>query len=237
MQSIESLCKVSVIGGEVKLPKVEYLKSEHQEYTINGRKVKGASTIAKKGDDGGSFLIKWANKLGLQGICSEAYMRHTANIGTIAHKMVELHLNDRCYEGIKVDVFDEYQSHESFCVYRHYSEIAFEKYLMWRIKNQSFTPIFTEKALVNYELGYGGTIDIYGELDGRKVLIDIKTSNSIYKSHRLQVGGGYYGLLLANYYPVDDVYILRIGRDENDPYQFNKVRNVDKLFSEFKKLI
>jgi hypothetical protein len=162
-------------------------------------------------------------------------MRHTANIGTMAHKMVELGLSDGCFSCAHIE--ELYGSHESFDLYYDYALIAYDKFVKWDSDNPTFSPIFTEKALVNYGLGYGGTIDIYGELNGRKVLIDIKTSNSIYKSHRLQVGGGYYGLLKANYYPVDDVYILRIGRDENDPYQFNKVRNVDKLFSEFKKLI
>jgi hypothetical protein len=236
MKPLEELCKVSVIGGEVQLPKVEYLPSEHQEYTINGRKVKGASTIAKKGDDGGSFLIKWANKLGLQGICSEAYMRHTANIGTMAHKMVEIDLNGIGGEECRGLIEGSYLDSEFYDTYYYYAATAYNKYFLWRNDHPSFTPIHTELPLVNYNLGYGGTIDIYGELDGRKVLIDIKTSNSIYKSHRLQVAG-YRGLLRSNYYPVDDVYILRIGRDENDPYQFNKVRNVDKLFGEFKKLI
>jgi hypothetical protein len=237
MQTIESISKVDLIGGQVVEPKVQYVKSDHHTYNINGEKVVGASTIAGRCPEGKNALARWANKMGLKGISTGAFLIHSANVGTIAHKNVECNLAVMSETRIGEIIEEKYSAHVNYDFYLGYAAICYNKFLEWLKDHPSFKLIFTEKILISYKYGYGGQIDIYGDLNGRKILVDIKTSNSIYKSHRLQVGGGYYNLLKENYYPVDDVYILRIGRDENDPYQFNKVRNVDKLFNEFKKLI
>lgn len=62
----------------------------------------------------------------------------------------------------------------------------------WFIKDKEFKTIFTETSRSN-DL-YGGTLDFYGELDGKKLLIDFKTSKAVYSTYLLQLGG-YYGLI------------------------------------------
>jgi hypothetical protein len=47
--------------------------------------------------------------------------------------------------------------------------------------------LLMEQHLINKDLGYAGTIDRVMNLNGKSMLIDIKTSNSIYPSYWLQL--------------------------------------------------
>lgn len=47
--------------------------------------------------------------------------------------------------------------------------------------------IKSEFNMCSHDLGFGGTVDIIAEIDGRHWLIDIKTSNYLHTSHELQV--------------------------------------------------
>jgi hypothetical protein len=236
MQSLEELCKVSVVGGEVVRPKVSYLPSEHQTYKVGGKKVCGASTIAGRDPDGKQMLIGWANKMGLKGICTSAFLKHSANIGTFAHKMVEL-----CLEGNddveSLDLLENsYLDSDFFNLYHYYATACYRKFSVWQTVYNSFEVIATELPLTSNIFGYGGTIDIYGQLGDKKVLIDIKTSSNVYMSHKLQVAG-YAHLLEENGYEVDDVYILQISRDADKPYHFERIGGTEHLMSIFQDLL
>lgn len=236
MTELEKLCKVSMLGGEIERPRVKYLPSNHATYKINGKRVVGASTVAGRDPDGKQQLIGWANKMGLKGIDTNAFLIHAANIGTMAHKMVELYLGGCANWGfMSQEINTLYSGHANYETYLDHAINCYNKYMDFSFTHR-LTPLHTELPLVHYPLMYGGTIDIYGELGGRKVLIDLKTSSSIYRSHLLQVAG-YYQLLKANYYPIDDVYILQISREEGEPYKFKKVDNLDRLFEDFKDLL
>jgi len=62
----------------------------------------------------------------------------------------------------------------------------FERYVEFSTK---YNPniLYNELSLCSDELGYGGTIDRIIELDGKKVLMDIKTSNNLQESYFLQL--------------------------------------------------
>ena len=225
-------------NGDYVRPKVKKLPSEHKPYKLNGKRIAGTTTISGRDPEGKQVLIIWANKKGLEGVCSIAFLNHSANIGTMAHKMVEAHLcgvNDETDIGVWTKWL--YGEHEYFYLYYSYAVCAFRKYLTWRTDNPTFIPLEMELSLVDENLKYGGMIDFYGELEGKKVLVDIKTSNHIYSSHLLQVGGGYDNLLKVNDYDVDDVYILNISRDKDEPYEFRKIENTKECFNRFKALL
>jgi hypothetical protein len=146
--------------------------------------------------------------------------------------MVELDLSGNCW----CDYSEAYEEHEQHDIYYEYAVIAYRKYGFWKADFPSFTPIATELPLTSNIYGYGGTIDIYGQLGDKKVLIDIKTSNAVYKSHLLQVAG-YAHLLEENDYEVDEVYILQISRDPDKPYHFERVGGIVHLQSIFQDLL
>lgn len=87
----------------------------------------------------------------------------------------------------------------------------FERYVEFTTRFQPKT-LINEQNYVSEELGFAGTIDRVIDLDGRKLLIDIKTSNAIYPSYWLQLAA-YHRLLvecapLGGAWDIDGVAIL-----------------------------
>jgi hypothetical protein len=74
-----------------------------------------------------------------------------------------------------------------------------------------------EMPLVSEEYRYGGTIDWYGEIDGKKWLVDIKTSKGLFPEHVYQVAA-YWAMLIENGFAVDGVRLLRVGRTEDEGF-------------------
>src|SRR5690606_31028805 len=94
------------------------------------------------------------------------------------------------------------------------AENALIKFLNWR-RAHDFVPILLETPLVSEEHRFGGTIDAYGLLDGAPALIDLKTGRAIYPEMVYQLAA-YRQLLIEHGYAVDNVRIVRIGRDESE---------------------
>jgi hypothetical protein len=85
----------------------------------------------------------------------------------------------------------------------------FERYVDFRDKHK-FDILHNEFNIINQGLGYAGTIDRVITLNGKKYLIDIKTSNAVHEFYWLQLAA-YYKLLSAyyqSYHCVDGVAIL-----------------------------
>lgn len=78
-----------------------------------------------------------------------------------------------------------------------------------------FVPEFIEKRLVNTRDRYAGTIDAVAHIGGRIGVLDIKTSQSIYRDYNLQTAA-YMGVLENEAFhspaggPIDTRWILRI---------------------------
>jgi len=82
----------------------------------------------------------------------------------------------------------------------------FEKYVDF-VKRYNPTNDLMEANYINYDLGFAGTIDRVIEINGKKILMDIKTSNAIHESYWLQLAA-YRELLRVNDVRVDEVAIL-----------------------------
>lgn len=177
----------------------------HQRYrTSDGTIVPGVTTIT--GLLNKPALVRWANQLGLQGIDSTKYVDKAAEIGTLAHAMVEEYLGGRPvdYEAYSADVRDQ-------------AENALISFFEWE-KTHPLKAILLEEELVSDKYRYGGTIDCYAEMDGKRWLIDFKTGKGIYDEYGIQVSA-YRELLRQHGYTVDGVRILRIGRDETEGFE------------------
>lgn len=61
---------------------------------------------------------------------------------------------------------------------------AFLKF--WKSRNIQALPEFIEKRVVSYDHRYAGTIDAIALIDGRIGVLDIKTSQAIYRDYNLQ---------------------------------------------------
>ena len=96
----------------------------------------------------------------------------------------------------------------------------------WILIKHSTRSLATEKYLISEENQYGGTLDIYAKLKGKKTLIDLKTCKAVYPEHFTQVAGGYMPLLEENGYEVEDCRILRIGRDETEGFEDVRIPDI-----------
>jgi len=176
----------------------------HTVYKLNGVRVPGVTTIL--GVLAKEALIHWAWDLGTKGIDYRKYRDVLADIGTLTHILVQCE-----FTGEKPDTssFSKEQIDKA--------ENCLISFYEWQ-KGHKIKPLLTEKALVS-RLGFGGTIDCLAMVDGAKTLLDFKTGKAIYDEYFYQLAA-YNKLLQENGHPdVQNVRILRIGRDESEGFE------------------
>lgn len=187
-----------------------------RQYTVyknsNGDRVPGVTTILGVMDK--PALVKWANNLGLQGIDSAKYVDGLARIGTLAHYIIECYLK-------KQDVdYSDYTENEITA-----AENSVLKFFRW-LESNNFEVIASELQLVSDKYNYGGTIDCICKLNGKVTLLDFKTCKGCYSEHHTQAVA--YKLLAEEFdYKIDDIRILRIGRDDDEGFEEITVGKID----------
>lgn len=187
----------------------KHAASRSKQHTVYknkaGQRVPGTTTITAVMDK--PALVLWANKLGLAGIDSTKYVDELATIGILAHYMIECHCKN-----IIPDLNDYSQNQISL------ANNSFKKWVDWQ-KTTGFIPVHNELQLVSEKYQFGGTIDIIGIIKGKVYLIDIKTCKGIYGEQKTQVAGGYNILGIENYYNIDHVVIIRVGRNDDEGFE------------------
>ena len=151
----------------------------------DGKRIPGVTTVIGRFKESGA-LIRWAYNRGREG--EELYESRdkAATAGTAAHELCERH--------IQGDVL--VAGGEPTSLAREVANVpdemwplvwsSFQAYLAWE-RQTKLELIDTERSLVS-ELGYGGTYDAIGEIDGKLCLLDWKTSNAVYGDHIYQLG-------------------------------------------------
>jgi len=181
----------------------------HQKYFLSDgeTQVPGGSTICKIGDDAGA-LIHWAWNLGMEGKDYRKERDKAADIGTIAHFLIECYLNQQVAD------LEDYSTEDI-----EKALLCYNKFIDWW-DEQHLEKVATETQLVHNGVCYGGTIDLVAKRsNGDHVLIDFKTSKKISDSYWRQVAG-YAALWNENQ---EQVPIL-LGKEETEnikigPYQ------------------
>ena len=212
--------------------KLKKVSKAHIRYkTADGKVVPGATTIT--GLLNKPWLVRWANKLGLEGIDSSKYTDEAAATGTLAHAMIQADL-----EGTEID-------REQFSPLQvSLAENAVLSWFEWK-KQHEIKPLLCEQPFVVDTLdnpfiddmpGYGGTVDCYCMLDGIPTLLDFKTSKSIYPEYFVQLAA-YKHLLQAHGNPVEQVRILRVGRDETEGFEERSIADTKWYWIIFKCLL
>lgn len=87
---------------------------------------------------------------------------------------------------------------------------AIDAFLDILSKNSIHTrPDYVERRIVNYEHRYAGTVDALASIDGKFGVLDIKTSQSIYRDYNLQTSA-YAAALADEFQNLETRWILRI---------------------------
>lgn len=170
-----------------------------------GTAVPSVTTIIGRFKDSGGLLY-WANQAGRNGLTLDQARTPAATAGTMAHDMVEAHLNGNPEPALEGDpaVVEK-------------ARAAYGAYLKW----ESMTRIeirHTEIPLVSEKYRFGGRLDAIGVVGGELVLVDWKTSNSVYADYTLQLAA--YKLLWEENYPdhplVGGFHLCRFAKEEAD---------------------
>jgi hypothetical protein len=187
------------------MPRKSKTKAHTRYYLSNGTEVPGVTTVLQVLSK--PALIHWAWELGMKGEDYRKTRDNLADVGTIAHYLVECEL-----KGETPDLKD--YSPDDIDL----AENALIKFYEWQ-KQHTIEVIFAEQSLVSEQFKFGGTLDCLAYVDGVKTLLDFKTSKSIYAEHIIQLSA-YLQLLRENNHPdVRDIRVLRIGRTEEEGYE------------------
>jgi hypothetical protein len=180
----------------------------------------------------GVAYFKWLASLGWNE--AEAIKKSAGDRGKKVHKACEslikgkeLKMDDKYFSEL-TEKEEELTPEEWHCI------MTFKEWY------EEFKPdkiIACEASGVNTKIGYGGTIDLALEKDGKVYLIDLKTSANIWPSHRLQVSS-YKQLLpyIENTKHIElsgvGLYILQLGytRNKHKQYKLTEVEDKFDLF-------
>lgn len=147
-------------------------------------------------------LVKWANRLGLEGIDLDRYRDELADVGTLTHYFI------MCKLGDEVPDVSEYTPEQV-----DLAEACYKKYIDWERRNP-VVPILVEESFVSEQYQYGGRPDLYAVCGKDLVLVDFKTNaRGIFPEMIYQVSA-YRQLLREIGYKVSRVVILRLGRTD-----------------------
>jgi len=178
-----------------------------------GKRVPGVTTVIS-GNLGWNkqALMYWANSVGLDGRSHREVSEDAADIGTIAHAMVEGELKGKDWQEL-VSLTGTTQEQ---------TDQAENAYLAWRewADTVNFELITAEHTLVSEEHQFGGQIDV-AAVKNTTSIVDLKTSKDVYADHKIQIAA--YGQLWNENYPDNPIrsyYILRIGKDGSFSYHY-----------------
>jgi hypothetical protein len=204
-------------------PKAGYFLSD-------GSKVPGTTTVIGRFKDSGGLLF-WAfeqGKLAQQGKIQKLYDKaeEAADIGTMAHSMVETFINGDDPYKVLEGVNPEHAAKAT---------LAFNNFLNWQKQtNIKIISKYQEILMVSEQYRYGGTPDAIGELDGKLILLDWKTSNAVYQDYLIQLAA-YKNLWDENHDRKIDggMYLCRFAKEFPD-FSSHYYAELDKAWEQFK---
>lgn len=180
--------------------------------TKDGTRVPGVTTIIRVMDK--PALVPWANRLGLQGIEVSKYVDELADVGKLAHYLIEGHLKKTTPE------LGDYSKNQI-----DLAENSFLKFLDWQ-KRAGAEFLASELELVSEQYRFGGQIDIIARINGVVQVVDIKTAKAVYDDMFTQVGG-YFVLAAEHGYAPQAARIVRVGRNENEGFEDKPIIALD----------
>lgn len=172
-----------------------------------GDRIPGTTTVIGRFKDSGG-LLHWAFKQGQSGAATLYEERdRAAEAGTLAHDMIEARILGKPF--VPPNLIDPSIMGKA--------QNAYTQFLEWKEQTR-IEIVATEQVYVSEKHQFGGTVDAIGrDIKGRIVLLDWKTSNSIYTDMLIQLAA--YALLLAENKPEwtpQGFHLLRVAKESAD---------------------
>lgn len=171
--------------------------SSHNEYFYNEKEVPSVTTVLKILAK--PALVKWANIMGFKRKWVDDILEEKSEIGTRVHYIIEAYIKNRYLVWVDGKAID-----------KPLIKLYLDQFLRWYNKHD-VEMIFMEESMT-CEF-YGGTIDFYGVIDGKKTVLDFKTSKDIYSSMFLQLSAYVY-MIEKHGLEVDQVAILAVNSNK-----------------------
>jgi len=208
----------------------------HTRYRNTANKIVPSVTTIIGGNLGWNkgVLLGWTKKMMRQGIDPDKVRDSAANVGTLAHSLIEEYITETVphLEVVPVDR-DQYSP-----AHMELATNAFNAFLewseTWEIDFLS-DDVRSEERLVSEWYQFGGTLDFIAPVKGELSLIDFKSSNGLYVEHRIQLAAYQY-LRKEVYNQILPTHLLQLGKDE-PTFHHHSFPNLDKEFEAFKHLV
>lgn len=168
--------------------------------TSSGELVPGVTTII--GLRAKPALVEWGFRIGKQNPNLNSlreYVDDLADIGTCAHYLLDCHLRER-----EIDLGDFSPNVVED------AKRATAKYFDWA-QGKDIRIIAADLEMVSDRHRFGGKLDVFAEINGRRTVLDFKTGKHIYAEHLYQVAA-YAEMLKEQGERVDEIRVLQIGR-------------------------
>lgn len=174
--------------------------SNHTMYfNKNGQEIPSATTILKILNK--PQLVKWANYLGFKHLDVDSVLDESATLGTAVHRFIN---------SILMNYYIIYVPDGIIPTKVLYSYL--NRFKIW-LKTNDVKPILLERSISSEK--FGGTVDFYGEINGKLTILDFKTSKKIRISMFFQLA--LYVILLEELgYKVEQVGILLVNPKHKD---------------------
>jgi hypothetical protein len=185
-------------------------------------------TTINKGARLPSFLDKWqmdqVAALGVQGFWDA--MNAKAHDGEVVHKFAENKINGEEINRLSLATIDDKQFG-----FDNDTWPLFESFLAWYAKrNPEF--LWTEKTLYSLAYGFAGRSDGLCIIDGKRTVIDFKSSKSVQEDHKLQ-GCAYLVAASEMGENVDQVLILCLGAENKQGFSECYIDNPYEIHNYF----
>lgn len=171
--------------------------SSHNEYFYNEKEVPSVTTVLKILAK--PALVKWANIMGFKRKWVDDILEEKSEIGTRVHYIIEAYIKNRYLVWVDGKAID-----------KPLIKLYLDQFLRWYNKHDVEMIFMEESMTCEY---YGGTIDFYGVIDGKKTVLDFKTSKDIYSSMFLQLSAYVY-MIEKQGLEVDQVAILAVNSNK-----------------------
>lgn len=170
---------------------VRFFPGSHQ-YWVNGKRKTGVTTyigimdksralMSWKGERTVNFLLNALEKGDIteELVCAASYIdeiekEEASRLGTAAHDWAEKFINHGLGKGDMPEMPDEKPV-----------QIAAAAFLDW-VEEHDVKFVSSERIVYSKKNDFIGKMDIEGKIDGKLCLIDLKTSNGLYNSVRMQ---------------------------------------------------